>query len=84
MLSITLLLFLLAMIVVGGVGTIWGPLLGALFLMVADELAKEFSGYRDVGLGLLLILFVMFLPRGIAGAWNDWQQRRQNAAKGRG
>lgn len=83
-LSITLLLFLLAMIVVGGVGTIWGPLLGALFLMLGDEFAKEFSGYRDVGLGLLLILFVMFLPRGIVGAWNDWRQRRRNAADGTG
>ena len=39
--SISLLLFLLSMIVVGGIGSIWGPLLGAALLMLADEALKE-------------------------------------------
>jgi branched-chain amino acid transport system permease protein len=65
--SISLLLFLLAMIVVGGMGTIWGPLLGAALLTLADEAMREIGDYRDLGLGILLVLFVVLLPRGLAG-----------------
>ena len=39
--SISMLLFLVSMIVVGGIGTVWGPLLGAALLMLADEAMRE-------------------------------------------
>lgn len=65
--SFATLLFLLSMIVVGGMGTVWGPLLGAAVLMLADEGMREFGDYRDIGLGLVLAIFVILLPRGLAG-----------------
>lgn len=65
--SLAMLLFLLAMIVVGGMGTVWGPLLGAAILMLADEGMREFGDWRDISLGLLLAIFVILLPRGLAG-----------------
>jgi branched-chain amino acid transport system permease protein len=65
--SIPVLLFLLSMIVVGGMGTVWGPLLGAALLMLADEGMREFGDWRDIGLGLILALFVILLPRGLMG-----------------
>jgi branched-chain amino acid transport system permease protein len=65
--SLAMLLFLLSMIVVGGMGTIWGPLLGAAVLMLADEGMREFGDWRDIGLGLVLALFVILLPRGLIG-----------------
>lgn len=65
--SVSTLLFLLAMIVVGGMGTVWGPLLGALLLMVADEGLREVGDWREIGLGLVLAGFVILLPRGLAG-----------------
>lgn len=78
--SVPLLLFLLSMIVVGGLGTIWGPLLGAALLMLADEGMRELGDWRDIGLGLLLAAFVVLLPRGLVGAgetlWRRWQERR--------
>ena len=65
--SLTMLLFLLSMIVVGGIGTIWGPLLGAAVLMIADEGMRELGDWRDIGLGLVLAIFVILLPKGLAG-----------------
>ena len=65
--SLTMLLFLLSMIVVGGIGTIWGPLLGAAVLMIADEGMRELGDWRDIGLGLVLATFVILLPKGLAG-----------------
>ncbi|MBD1203936.1 MAG: branched-chain amino acid ABC transporter permease [Rhodobacteraceae bacterium] len=65
--SVSMLLFLLAMIVVGGMGTVWGPLLGAALLMAADEGLREFGTLREIGLGLVLAIFVILLPRGLSG-----------------
>jgi branched-chain amino acid transport system permease protein len=62
-----LLLFLISMLVVGGIGRLWGPLLGAALLMSADEIFKEFSDWRNVGLGVVVLLFMIFLPEGVAG-----------------
>jgi branched-chain amino acid transport system permease protein len=68
MFSPSLLLFLLSMIVVGGVGSIWGPLLGTALLMIADEGLNEIVDYRNLGLGPLLVAFVILLPQGVTGA----------------
>ena len=70
-----LLLFLISMLVVGGIGRNWGPLLGAGLLMVADEFFKEFSDLRNVGLGLVVLLFMIFLPEGVAGAIDSMWKR---------
>jgi branched-chain amino acid transport system permease protein len=64
--SFTLLLFLLSMIVVGGIGSTWGPLIGAAVLMLADEGFKEFQDWRALGMGLILPVFVILLPGGLA------------------
>ena len=66
--SFTLLLMLLAMIVVGGIGTVWGPIVGAVIIMLVDEGLREFQDYRTMGLGLILAVFVLFLPKGVVGA----------------
>ena len=68
--SFSLLLFLIAMMTVGGIGTLWGPLLGALLLMGIDEGLREVQDWRDIGLGLLLVVFTVLLPRGLVGLRN--------------
>ncbi len=60
-------LFLLSMMIIGGVGQIWGPLLGATALMVVDEVLKEFVEWRLLGLGLMLVLFAVLWPNGLYG-----------------
>lgn len=61
------LLFLLSMIIVGGVGTVWGPVVGAAVLMLADELMREFGDFRDIGMGLILVACVVLMPKGLIG-----------------
>lgn len=55
------------MTVGGGMGTVWGPLLGATMLLLADESMPEFGDWHDIGLGLLLAPFVILLPKDLAG-----------------
>jgi branched-chain amino acid transport system permease protein len=61
--------------IIGGVGTVCGPLLGALVVKSLGELAKLVAGDAPgldlVIYGVVLILVVGFAPRGIAGALAD-------------
>ena len=68
MLNLTLLLLLLSMMVVGGLGRVWGPIAGAVTLTLVNEGLNEFVDWRLLGLGLILILFIIFWPAGIVGA----------------
>ena len=71
--------FLVAMMVVGGVGRPWGPLVGAAVLMAADELLKEVTDYRNIGLGLVMIVCVVLMPGGITGALDRLAGLRKTA-----
>ncbi|HEY7320446.1 MAG TPA: branched-chain amino acid ABC transporter permease [Candidatus Binatia bacterium] len=56
---------------IGGVGTIHGPILGALFYVVLKELlAVRFVEFHLLVFGILFILVVLFLPGGLVEAWN--------------
>jgi branched-chain amino acid transport system permease protein len=70
-LSPSLLLFVLSMMIVGGRGTKWGPILGAAALMLADIVLRDFPTIRVGGLSLIIILVMIFLPRGLAGLVDD-------------
>ena len=69
--------------IVGGMGTLWGPVLGALALHTLADLTRnlfgELPGLNLVVYGTVLVLIVMFMPRGIAGLWQQWQQRRRRS-----
>ncbi len=65
--SFSHLLFLLSMIIVGGVGTVWGPVVGAVILMLADEAMREFGDLRDIGMGAILVGCVVLMPNGVVG-----------------
>ena len=57
--------------IVGGIGTLWGPILGALVLhSLADVTRNMFGQLPGINLviyGVVLVLIVMFFPRGIGG-----------------
>ena len=62
-------------IVIGGMGTFWGPMIGALFLVTLPEFLRMFQDYRLLLLGVLLILTITFLPDGIMGGANALRRR---------
>jgi branched-chain amino acid transport system permease protein len=58
----------LAMVVVGGLGTLAGPVLGAVVLTLLPELMRFTAEYRMLLYGLMLVAIMRYLPRGILGA----------------
>jgi branched-chain amino acid transport system permease protein len=54
-----------AIVVVGGMGSIPGAVLGAIFLIGVPELFREFSAYRFLFYGAALILMMLYRPEGL-------------------
>jgi len=56
---------ILTMTVLGGIGSLGGPLSGAFILTLLPELLRFLQDYRLVVNGLILVVIVLFLPRGL-------------------
>ncbi len=56
---------LLAMIVVGGLASIPGAIIGALILTILPELTSSFVGVTNIVIGIAIVLVVLFRPHGI-------------------
>lgn len=55
-------------VILGGAGTLWGPVVGAtVVILVRDYVSGYVSGHGDLLLGVLFVVAVYALPRGIAG-----------------
>ena len=61
----TLMVYLIIYVVVGGVETFWGPLLGVAVMMTVFELARPLEEWRPLLSGVILIVFLVFLPGGL-------------------
>ena len=60
------------MTLLGGLGTVWGPPLGAVVLYVLQDLIwSHLLDYHLLALGMLLILLILFMPSGILGVWGN-------------
>jgi branched-chain amino acid transport system permease protein len=60
-------ILILSMVVLGGLGSIPGVILGAVILMILPEMLRGFSNYRMLLFGLAMILMMAFRPEGIIG-----------------
>ncbi len=58
----------LTMIVVGGMGTIGGTILGVTTLTLGSELLRFSQVFQEIGNGALLLAFMLLMPNGIWGA----------------
>jgi len=56
---------LVTMVIIGGLASIYGSLLGAALLTVLPELLRAFQDYDIIVYGLLLVLMTMFMPGGL-------------------
>jgi branched-chain amino acid transport system permease protein len=64
----------------GGAGTVLGPVVGAVLLLGASEIFKNrFQESHLLVYGILIVLVVLFLPEGIVGGFEHLFHRRTNA-----
>ena len=62
--------------VMGGVGTLVGPLVGAgFFLLLREALSRFFTEYYLIPLGIIFIAMIIFMPQGLLGFARRWLNR---------
>ena len=62
---------LLTMTVCGGMGSLFGPVLGTLVIGTLRELLRVFANYLDGIYGVMIIVVMLFMPQGIYGGLKD-------------
>ena len=62
---------MIGILIVGGIGTVAGPIVGTLVFFGFPEMLRVASLYRLVALGLVIVVVVLFMPKGIAGVLRD-------------
>ena len=73
-----------AMAILGGMGTLWGPLVGGILMsQISEALSTKFPQTHLMIFGALIVVLLIALPRGIVPAVNDWLARRKSSAKAR-
>ncbi|WP_447919127.1 branched-chain amino acid ABC transporter permease [Achromobacter aegrifaciens] len=71
----------IAMVVIGGMGTLVGPLLGAVLVYVASELLRDVGNIQMIVFALLVILFARFFREGLWGLARRAVLRRSGSAR---
>jgi branched-chain amino acid transport system permease protein len=66
---------MMAMVIVGGMGTMIGPVIGAVVLTFLPELLRGFGELRLMIYGVALTLVVLFMPGGMVQAWIAFRNR---------
>jgi len=68
------------MAIIGGQGTVAGPVLGAILLKVSSEVFRNvFKQANLLIYGLLLIAIILFMPDGLMGGLRKWMNKRRDA-----
>lgn len=65
---------LLVITVLGGLRTIYGPVVGAVVMLGLPEIVRTlgFGDYRAYIIGVTLIIVVLYFPKGIVGQWKEY------------
>lgn len=83
--SVSLSIMLVIMVAIGGVNSLWGAVLGAVFVTVLPSMLGAYRQYAMLVYGVVLVLALMFMPNGIAGFVEDMARRiarRRAASRG--
>jgi ABC-type branched-subunit amino acid transport system ATPase component len=73
--SVNFAILLLAGMVIGGAGTIMGPLIGCIIILGINQFFTSFQQYNGIIFGVLLLLFAIFLPNGLMARVNVLSDR---------
>ncbi|WP_114203292.1 branched-chain amino acid ABC transporter permease [Janibacter anophelis] len=80
--SIDLTFQFLLFLLIGGMGTVMGPIVGSVLVAFLFELLQDLESYRFIVLGPIIVLLVIFAPRGIVGYLNEFLASRRRRGRG--
>jgi branched-chain amino acid transport system permease protein len=73
---------LVTMVIVGGMGSIWGTLFGTFFITPLPVMLHFFDEYKDIFYGFILVFILIFLPEGVVVALRNRYRTRNRRLSG--
>lgn len=73
----------LVMLAFGGIGTLFGPVLGAVAFTIVDEALIDFGQLQQVAYGILVIVLFLWMPHGLISTTTSLWHRVRGLAEGR-
>ena len=73
----------MVMLAFGGIGTLFGPIVGAITFTIVDELLIDFGQLRQVAYGILVIALFLWMPRGLLPSLDSLWRRVRGKTKTR-
>jgi branched-chain amino acid transport system permease protein len=70
----------LLMVILGGIGHVWGGIVGAVVVTIVYDLTREYYQYQLLLFGMVIVLTVMYMPTGIGGIIDRYFVNRGFAA----
>ncbi len=61
------------MVLIGGMGSVWGAVFGAAFLTPLPQILSFFEEYKDIIYGFILMVILVFQPEGLCGIGKKWK-----------
>ena len=75
--------FIVFVVVAGGMGSLAGPIVGAVIYVIVDRLVAGYLGTGELALGIFAVLIILLLPRGLMGVIADLRARRGDGGRRR-
>ena len=72
---------LIVIVVLGGLGTVVGPLVGALALLLVEEALAAWTTHWMAPLGIAIVLVVVLLRKGLYGSFHQWAVNRERGVE---
>jgi branched-chain amino acid transport system permease protein len=73
--SLNLSIVIVAGVVLGSMGSVWGPVIGTVIVEIVSLWIGPFSDYNDLLVGAAVVFFAVAVPRGIVHAWSALMAR---------
>jgi branched-chain amino acid transport system permease protein len=70
----------LAAIVLGGRRTLLGPVIGSAIVILLPEIARPLAEYRQIVVGMILVIVVIYTPQGLGDTFLAWLRHRRAQA----
>jgi branched-chain amino acid transport system permease protein len=74
----------MVMLAFGGIGTLFGPIIGAVTFTIVDEVLIDFGQLRQVAYGILIIALFLWMPRGVIPTVDSLWRRIRGLMRVRG
>jgi len=76
--DIVLSIQLVLIIILGGSGTLWGPIIGSIIVILLPELLNFMDKLRLAIYGGIMLIVLYFFPQGIVGTFRYWRERKSS------